>query len=314
MLSAKSRRLYRRLLELGPIARADAKAKGVDDDTLAELLDYGLVRDLENRLCAVPPRTARGQVAIQANRRTRDVLQAAVEAETFLESCMRAADRLRPTDEQLAELILDRAEIRLLSGTLQRQARREVRSVHTARFPANYDNRTNVVGPTKADTAAGIRYRVIYSQAFMQHDGLRKEAEVGIARGEEARVHPIPPLKFKLVDSSMALIPMDDAAEVGALLIRSAPVCSLFGDYFEKLWVESEPLTPLATRGSALKPVEMRILERLADDESDAAIARRLRISERSVRRHVSRFQQVLGVETRAGALAVAVRNGWLTI
>lgn len=44
MLSAKSRRLYRRLLELGPVPRSDAQAKGVDDDALAELLDHGLVR------------------------------------------------------------------------------------------------------------------------------------------------------------------------------------------------------------------------------------------------------------------------------
>lgn len=127
-------------------------------------------------------------------------------------------------------------------------------------------------------------------------------------------MHPMPPLRFKLVDGSMAMIPIDDSAETGALLIRSAPLCSLFGDYFEKLWAESTPLTRVATRAGTLKPVEMRILERLADDESDGVIARELDISERSVRRHVSRLQEALGVETRAGAVAVAVRNGWLSL
>jgi DNA-binding NarL/FixJ family response regulator len=45
---------------------------------------------------------------------------------------------------------------------------------------------------------------------------------------------------------------------------------------------------------------------------TDAAIARHLDVSERTVRRHISAALDVLGVDNRITATAVAVREGWL--
>ncbi|MBO0826687.1 MAG: hypothetical protein J2P24_02785 [Streptosporangiales bacterium] len=312
MLSAKSRRLYRRLLELGPVLRDDASGEGVDGDALAELLGYGLVRETGDLLSALPPRTARGQVAMLANQRAREVLQDAVEAEEFLGSCLTREEHLAGDDAPV-ELIVDRSEIVLLSATLQRRAQREVLSVQTARFPEASTNSIKVVGPIDTDMAAGIRYRVIYAEDLLKSDERREEVEEGVARGEEARIHPQLPLKFKVIDRSTALVPLDEMAEAGALLIRSAPLCGLFVDYFEKLWMESAAAGEAARdRAGAVNAIDMRVLAMLADDASDAAIARRLGFSERSVRRHVSSLSTTLGVQTRTGVVAAAVRKGWL--
>lgn len=313
MLSAKSRRLYRRLLELGPIARNEARANGVDDDALAQLLDYGLVREIGERLNALPPRTARGQVAMLANERAREVLQDAVDAEDFLASCLTREEH-SAGDDAPVEIVFERAEIVLLSATLQRRAQRELLSVQTSRFPETYENSPPVVGPIDTDIAAGIRYRVIYAEELLKTEERRNEIREGAARGEEARMHPKLPLKFKVIDRSTALIPLDETAEAGALLIRSAPLCALFVDYFEKLWVESATVGEVAHNGAGgLKAIDMRVLSMLADDVSDAIIARRLGLSERSVRRHVNSLLTTFGVQTRTGIVAAAAREGRLS-
>lgn len=312
MLSAKSQRLYRRLLELGPVPRADAGADAVDGDALTELLGYGLVRETGDLLSALPPRTARGQVAMLANQRAREVLRDAVEAEEFLGSCLTREEHVAGDDAPV-ELIVDRSEIVLLSTTLQRRAQREVLSVQTSRFPKSSATSIKVVGPIETDVAAGIRYRVIYAEDLLKHGERRREVEDGVARGEEARIHPNPPLKFKVIDRATALVPLDETAETGALLIRSAPLCGLFVDYFDKLWTESTTIGEIGRNGAgALNAIDVRVLAMLADDASDAAIARRLGLSERSVRRHVSSLLTTFGVQTRTGIVGAAARKGGL--
>jgi DNA-binding CsgD family transcriptional regulator len=312
MLSAKSRRLYRRLLELGPVPDADTSAD-VDSDALAELLEYGLVRETGDLLSALPPRTARGQVAMLANQHAQEVLRDAVEAEEFLSSCLTRAEHVAG-DESPVEIIVDRSEIALLSATLQRRAQREVLSAQTSRFPEAYEGSLRLVGPIDTDIAAGIRYRVIYADELLKSDDRRDDIREGVGRGEEARIHPKLTLKFKVIDRSTALVPLDETAEAGALLIRSTPLCGLFVDYFEKLWAESATVGEISRDGArALNAIDMRVLAMLADDASDAAIARRLGLSERSVRRHVSALLTTFGVQTRTGIIAAAAREGRLS-
>lgn len=307
MISAGARRLYGRLLETGLVDLGDAPIHGIDDARVVELAELGLVSVTDGKLGANPPRAARGSVAIAANRRSRDLLQGALEVEAFLDTCGPAAGGA-VAHEQAIEIIHDSAEITLLSGSLPRQATREVLAVHTMRFPGRYKGRFSQVHPAKAADV-----RVIYSQEFMEHDAGRRLIEAA-ASAETPRIHPSPPLKFKVVDGRVALVPFDHAAESGGLLIKAPPVCALLVDYFEKLWAQSVPPTEVAKVGTGpLKPVQVRILRLLADDMSDAGMARRLGLSERSLRRHVSDLLSRLGVATRTGALAAAIRRGLVT-
>ena len=57
---------------------------------------------------------------------------------------------------------------------------------------------------------------------------------------------------------------------------------------------------------------ERNLLERMATGSTDQAIARRLGISDRQVRRRIARLLQRLGASSRFAAGAEAVRRGWL--
>lgn len=307
VISSAARRLYRRLLEAGLVDPDDAPVSGLDDPRVAELIELGLINLTDGRLGANPPRAARGSVAIAANRKSRDLLQDAIEVEAFLNACMPAGGE-SGSDGQSIEIIRDGAELMLLSGTLPRQARREVLAVHTARFPGRYKGRYSQVYPS---SAADVR--VIYSQELIDTDSGRRLIEACVDK-ENPRIHPSPPLKFKVIDGRMALLPFDDTAESGGLLIKAPSVCDLLVDYFEKLWNQSVPPDEVVKSGTgSLKPIQLRILALLADDMSDVAMARRLGLSERTLRRHVSDLLGRLGAVTRPGALAIALRRGLIS-
>lgn len=313
MISVGARRLYQRLLELGPAGAREICAGGRDDPRITELAAIGLVRDVNGTLMAVPPRVARSDVARSASRRSRDLLQAAVDVESFLDHYVAVSDAPTRRDRgRVVEIITDEPEDSLLSYAVPVAARREVCSVHTTRFREAWRRSRRVFDPTFSDS--GVSYRVVYSQAFFDDPYFRKTIEVSALHGEEPRVHPAPPLRFKVIDRHTVLASVDETGAAGALLIKSAAVASLFAEYFERLWAESVPPAELETSGAdLLKPLELRILGIMADDASDATISGRLHISERSLRRHISGILSKLGAQTRAGALATAIRRGLIS-
>lgn len=308
MISTAARRLYKHLLAIGP---ADPAEVGTDqaDPRIRELLDRGLVRRVAEKLLAVPPRNARSDAALAACVQLQSLARDAMEVERYLERALapaRTGSAVGGND--LVEFIDSAAEVSLLSGTLPHQASRSVRAIHTALFPDRRTDRFGIVGPTVEDASSGIQYRVIYSQAFVDDSAGRHVVETAVAFGEEARVHPRPPLKIKIIDGLVSLVPVDDTGEGGALLVKSAALTHMFADYFEKMWAESRPLGDHRSR--ILAPLEVRMLSLWADDVTDMAIARRLGISERSLRRHARDLLAKLGTQTRSGALALAIRRG----
>lgn len=310
MISPGARRLYQRLLELGPAGVREIVHDRRDDPRVSELTAIGLVREVNGMLMAVPPRLARSDVARAASHRSRDLLQAAVDVESFLDECVAVSDYPTGRDRtHFAEIITDESEVSLLSYVVPVAARRELCSVHTARFRQEWRARRAAFDPRSSGSETS--YRVVYAQDCLDDPFLRRTIEDSAKHGEESRVHPAPPLKFKVIDRHTVLVPVDDTGASGALLIKSTAVAGLFSDYFDRLWAESVPPRQLESGGiTLLKPLELRILGMLADDASDATITGRLRISERSLRRHISGILSKLGTQTRAGALAVAIRRG----
>lgn len=65
-------------------------------------------------------------------------------------------------------------------------------------------------------------------------------------------------------------------------------------------------------RANPLDQEEQRLVAELADGLSYGEIAARSFISERTVRRHVQRVLEKLGVTDRVQAVALAIRQGWL--
>ena len=73
---------------------------------------------------------------------------------------------------------------------------------------------------------------------------------------------------------------------------------------------------PKSTTSSAvdieLTPRELEVLQAAALGERNKEIALRLNISSRTVKAHLTSVYNKLGVDSRAAAIAIAARNGWL--
>jgi len=65
---------------------------------------------------------------------------------------------------------------------------------------------------------------------------------------------------------------------------------------------------------AALSPRELEVLRALASDAGNEAIARRLRISSRTLRIHIRNTYHKLGIYDRAQAVIVAVREGLVDV
>ncbi len=74
-----------------------------------------------------------------------------------------------------------------------------------------------------------------------------------------------------------------------------------------QMTLQINPQPPLSSR-------EWEILSLLAEDLSNAQIARRLVISQNTVKVHLRNMFEKLDVQTRLGAVLLALRQGWLTL
>lgn len=65
-------------------------------------------------------------------------------------------------------------------------------------------------------------------------------------------------------------------------------------------------------RGAALTPREREVLQLAANDRSAQATAEELGIAVWTVRSHRDNVLRSLGCHTTTGAVAIAMRNGWV--
>ncbi|NYI06886.1 helix-turn-helix transcriptional regulator [Allostreptomyces psammosilenae] len=103
----------------------------------------------------------------------------------------------------------------------------------------------------------------------------------------------------------------------GAVLVRPSRITDALVALFESLWRQAVPLSPdEPARGSTLDSTGERELRDLAmllaAGLKDEAIARQLRISQRTLHRRLARLLAELGASSRFQAGIQAVRRGWV--
>ncbi|MFE4976189.1 LuxR C-terminal-related transcriptional regulator [Kitasatospora sp. NPDC056651] len=154
----------------------------------------------------------------------------------------------------------------------------------------------------------GVRMRSLYQHATRFDQPTRVHAGRLIEAGAEIRTLPEVLPQLIIVDGSLALLP---ASSGGALIIREPDLLSYLLTVFERDW---ENATPFANGPQAAhdvtKTVKQSILVLLAKGLKDESIARRLGISLRTCRRHVSELLDSLGAHSRFEAGVVAERLG----
>ncbi len=99
------------------------------------------------------------------------------------------------------------------------------------------------------------------------------------------------------------------AVAAGLLVIHPTPAATLLERLLER------PRVPTPTNpGEALTPRELEVLQALAGGLTNRAIARRLSVSENTVKFHVSSILTKLDAASRAEAVALAARRGLLLL
>lgn len=163
----------------------------------------------------------------------------------------------------------------------------------------------------------GVVYRVIYAREAITDPG-RYEGNVlpCVQAGESARVMADVPAKMMLVDDQIAVVSLtvrDVDDHHTALLVRHPSLIRLLRSTFEMCWSIATPVKARAEDlGQELGPDEHSILQYLAVGATDEAIARNLRVSRRTVVRHVARLMERAGAQSRFQLAVQAGVRGWL--
>jgi DNA-binding CsgD family transcriptional regulator/sugar-specific transcriptional regulator TrmB len=166
---------------------------------------------------------------------------------------------------------------------------------------------------------SGVRVRGLYERAAIEDpDDVGQVARL-LADGEEARVVPTLPFKLAIADRRLALVPFAPELPIGdsAFLVHECGLLTALVNLAELLWDSGAPLTApeafdAAGRDPLLEPRDREVLQLLQAGLTDAAIARRLGTSERTIGRRVRRLMDGTGAETRFQLGWRAAERGWL--
>ena len=315
-LSAPEDVVYRLLLADGPLS-----VKNIGSQTnfkrseilaiLASLEHKGLVSQTpgsQPRYVAAPPRPALEALVVQ---RADELKRVEVEV-----GRLAAAFAARP------DLDRARAPVELVHGgdatrqrwvQVQRTARTEVKILE--RPP--YVIPTTTPNPEELELLGrGIRYRVLYDQTSFDAPGKLASALACISAGEEAKVMSGVPMKLIVADNEVALTHDPQEEIQSGLIVRPSPLMDALLLLFEVLWDSATPfrseLTPsaVAETGDALDSTDLQILSLLAVGAKDEAIAHRLDLGVRTVRRRIARLMEDWKAGTRFQAGIEAGRRG----
>jgi len=105
--------------------------------------------------------------------------------------------------------------------------------------------------------------------------------------------------------SRESLIDTIEAAVRGDTLLKP--------EILQRVLAAQQPATaPVAAADIDLTERELEVLRVAAEGETNKGIGLRLGITDRTVKAHLSSIYNKLGVDSRAAAIAVAARHGWL--
>lgn len=204
----------------------------------------------------------------------------------------------------------DREEARATLLSVVAGARREARSMLPA---ADYS--VGVLRSSwevdRALLARGVDGRVLYhASSARPPDVLAYMTELADA-GAQIRVAARVPGRLVVVDRAVAVVSVSGAGLAPYLLVREPAVVRSLDLQFDALWdaghsVGTGPHDTLNDQGVR------EVLELLRSGASDRTAARKLGVSDRTIRRRVAAVMELLGASSRFEAGAKAARAGWV--
>lgn len=304
LLRVPAAELYRALLAEGP---RPVTSLDEGDPRLTELLRHRFVSVVGDELWAVAPDRAVRIAMAEWRDETTAALERLLASTTELEQLQESWDRRQAPADRLVTLLTDPDVVGSVSADLMFEAKREVLTFSTGR---TRHHPARVVAPPAEMVERGVEFRAVWETACWE----RPDGPVNAARcleaGSRIRLTPTLPTKMVLADDTAALVALTPMGADGALLVRSTVLVAAFRRLFESVWERAVPCPGL--EGSDADAVARTIVRLLATDMPDAVIARRLGISDRTLRRHISGLERQWDVSTRFTLAVAAQRRGWL--
>lgn len=221
------------------------------------------------------------------------------------------------------EVVTGAANVSAALEDASQRVEREVLSLHPGRaLPAEM-----IEAGLERDRLAlgrGVQIRTIHlgSAAAVPHMSayLRRLNTAGA----QVRTSHTLPLRLIVVDRSLAIVPAPEPVDgdIAAVVLRGETLVGVLRGIFEHCWAAASMLGETGTAASTAAPGggggwqptgrHRELLRMLEGGLTDETMARKLGVSERTVRRLVSELTERLGAASRFQAGVCAVRLGWL--
>lgn len=138
-------------------------------------------------------------------------------------------------------------------------------------------------------------------------------------RGGDVRTASTVPIGVLIVDGRTAVILPRLARDEGAVILRQQTSVRFMAHIYESIWQNADELSGAGPGPMPTTPITTAILKELARGHTDETNARRLGMSTRTLRRHLSKLTDQYGIQTRyqLGILAerlfgIGDSSGWL--
>ncbi|MFG3338644.1 helix-turn-helix domain-containing protein [Glycomyces sp. NPDC048151] len=158
----------------------------------------------------------------------------------------------------------------------------------------------------------GIDMRCVYLESAQNEELTRQHVQWIAEQGAQVRLAPSLPNRMLIVDRRIAVVPIDNEDSAYGALIISEPglvanLVALYGCY----WKSARPLGARKRRDeNGLSKQDLDAVRLWAQGHTDGSVARKLGVSERTVRRLHDRLTAYLGSSSRFQTGALAVTEG----
>jgi len=291
------------------IALGGRPAEAVDQELVDRQLAY-LQRDQDTVLLRpVDPLIAVTGLLAQVHReltRQHDLLLHGYVAAAEVHQLQLQDRRAGEVPSVLAQVLTDPDEI----------AERWTTSIHTVQcvYRSITVNESDLPLPSQLNAqCSSMHFRELCTPDFLADPRGAKSIQAAVEAGVEVRTVQSLPARMVIVDDHFAVIALVSAGTSGALLVRSSVLIGALTQYYDQLWASATPVVPSRSPESrGLGAAEREVLALLVHGLKDEAIARHLKLSVRTVRRHIATVMEFVDAPTRFAAGAAAQRLGLL--
>ncbi|MEU6401527.1 helix-turn-helix transcriptional regulator [Streptomyces sp. NPDC046985] len=144
----------------------------------------------------------------------------------------------------------------------------------------------------------GVRMKILYQHAARRDRPTRAYVEKSREKGAEVRTLSDLPPRFISFDRTIAFLAQSDGTD-GATVVTQPLVVRFLCGVFDTAWTHATPFPAGGSNGVLTEDIQRSIVRMLADGMRDDMIARRLAISLRTCRKHISEIMQRFDSETR---------------